>query len=332
MSLLNIAVSVLALLGAANALTKSPGCGRALGTNIRRGGTGQSNSLSITSNGVTRTFLLHIPTNYDVNDARGLVFSFHGRSRTAVSQEALSSFSDPYFNPDLLAVYPQGLGSTPQWQGDPEATTDDVLFTLDLLTYINNNYCVNTEAVYSTGKSNGAGFSLNVLACDPVAVTKFAAFAGAASADYQASMTEANCNPLTVPITCNPGKTRIPILELHGTADDTIPYNGGGRRTQCLPSIPYFMQSWSARNGLGTTNQSTVLIGGNVRREEFGLSQGVLGQTTHYWIKNMGHSWPATIGNSDSATPTFINATSLMYDFFKRYTLPQTSAAWCCAV
>lgn len=183
MSVLSVAVSVLGLLGAANALTKSPGCGLALGANIKKGGTGSSNSLSITSNGLTRTFLLHIPTNYDVNDARGLVFSFHGRTRTSESQEALSSFSDPYFNPDMLAVYPQGISQ--QWQGDPEATTNDILYSLDLLTYIGNNYCINTEAVYSTGKSNGAGFSLNILACDSVAVTKFAAFAGAASADCE---------------------------------------------------------------------------------------------------------------------------------------------------
>lgn len=185
MSLLKIAISVLGLLGATHAVTRSPGCGLALGTGIRTGVTGQSNSLSITSNGLTRTFLLHIPTNYAVNDPRGLVFSFHGRTRTAASQEALSSFSDPYFNPDMLAVYPQGVDQ--QWQGDPVATTNDILFTLDLLTYINNNYCINTEAVYSTGKSNGAGFSLNILSCDSVAVTKFAAFAGAASADCRSA-------------------------------------------------------------------------------------------------------------------------------------------------
>lgn len=185
MYLHKVAISVLGLLGAADALTKSSGCGRALGGSITRGGTGSSNSLSITSNGITRTFLPHIPTNYDVNDARGLVFSWHGRTRSALSQEALSSFSDPYFNPDMLAVYPQGISD--QWQGDPAATTNDVLFALDLLTYISNNYCVNTEAVYSTGKSNGAGFSLNILACDSVAVTKFAAFAGAASADCKSS-------------------------------------------------------------------------------------------------------------------------------------------------
>jgi poly(3-hydroxybutyrate) depolymerase len=186
MSFLSIAVSVLGLLGTVTALTKSPGCGLPLGSGIKQGGLGSSNTVTITSNGLTRTFLLHIPSNYDVNDARGLIFSFHGRTGTSSKQEALSSFSDPFFNPDMLAVYPQGLsgsGGQPQWQGDPDATTNDILFTLDMLTYISNNYCINTDTVYSSGKSNGAGFSLNILACDSVAVTKFAAFVGASSAD-----------------------------------------------------------------------------------------------------------------------------------------------------
>lgn len=114
MFFLNIAISVLGLLGAASELTKSSGCGKALGGSITKGGTGSSYSLSITSNGLTRTFFLHIPTNYDVNDTRGLIFSWHGRTRTALSQEALYSSSDPYFNPDMLAAYPHGVDS--QWQ------------------------------------------------------------------------------------------------------------------------------------------------------------------------------------------------------------------------
>lgn len=145
-------------------------------------------------------------------------------------------------------------------------------------------------------------------------------------------MNETNCNALTVPIACSPGKTGIPILEFHGDSDGTIPYLGGGRRTECLPTIPYFMQSWGNRNGLGTTNQSTILYNGGVRQEQFGLSQGTLGLVTHYWIKGMDHSWPATIANGDSATPTYLNATPLMYDFFKRYTLPQTATTSSAAV
>jgi poly(3-hydroxybutyrate) depolymerase len=44
-----------------------------------------------------------------VNRAIPLIFSFHGRTKTAESQEQLSQFSNEAWNPDAIAVYPQGL-------------------------------------------------------------------------------------------------------------------------------------------------------------------------------------------------------------------------------
>jgi poly(3-hydroxybutyrate) depolymerase len=113
-----------------------------------------------------------------------------------------------------------------EWQGDPDAKTDDVKFTLDLIDHISSKYCVDTDKIYASGKSNGGGFSANILACDPVASNKIAAFAGIAGAYYQGT-TSAGCDAKTVPIKCSPGRKPIPILETHGTADGVIPYNGG---------------------------------------------------------------------------------------------------------
>lgn len=175
---MKVPTTLLASLGALNtalAFTPSSGCGKPLGAGIKKGGTGSSNTVTITSGGTSRSFLLHIPSNYNIGEARGLIFSFHGRGGASADQEQRTLFSDPWFNKDNFAVYPQGIDN--QWQGDPAASTNDVQFTLDVLDWISNNYCVNTDAVYSTGFSNGGGFSLNTLACDAVASTRFAAFA-----------------------------------------------------------------------------------------------------------------------------------------------------------
>lgn len=40
-------------------------------------------------------------------------------------------------------------------QGDPDAKTDDVRFTLDVLQKISQQYCIDLEKVYASGKSNG---------------------------------------------------------------------------------------------------------------------------------------------------------------------------------
>lgn len=179
-------ITLLSVLQSAHAFTPSLGCGIALRPTIKKGGTGQSNTVSITSSGIARPFLLHIPTAYSTTAAQGIIFSFSGRGKTASQQEQLSEFSQPWLNPDMLAVYPSGIGN--QWQGDPEATTNDVQFTLDMITYVSNNYCIDSDAIYMTEKSNGGGFSANIAACDPVLSTKIAAFASASGAYCKSTM------------------------------------------------------------------------------------------------------------------------------------------------
>lgn len=61
------------------------------------------------SNGMERSYRIHVPANYDEKKAVPLIFSFHGHNKTACGQEELSEFSDPEFNPDAIAVYPQGI-------------------------------------------------------------------------------------------------------------------------------------------------------------------------------------------------------------------------------
>ncbi|KAI5364131.1 putative alpha/Beta hydrolase, feruloyl esterase B/C/D [Septoria linicola] len=319
MCIIRTALTLHVFLSTANAFNASTGCGKALGYGIKKGGTGSSNTITLTSGGITRSFLLHIPTNYNINSARGLIFGFHGRGATASKQEVLSSFSDPYFNRDNLAVYPQGIDN--QWQGDPEARTNDVQFTLDIIDYLAPRYCINQDAIFSTGKSNGGGFSLNIIACDPVASTRIAAFASNSGA-YYATTPSTGCAPLTVALPCNPGRSTVPILEIHGSADDVIPYYGGDRRGKCLPTVPHFVTEWAKRNGLGSTNITTNTYDRQVHKHEFGQAQGKVGLVTSYWVNALTHSWASTIANTDTATPTFVNATSIMMDWFNKWNLP----------
>lgn len=290
----------LCLLASQAHAANSSGCGKALASGIKAGGvTGQSNKIDFTtSKGVKRTFLLHLPTTYDANIAHGLIFSFHGRSESGAQQEQLSKLSEPAKNPHMLVVYPDGINQ--QWQGDPAANSDDVGFTLDMIASLNSQFCVNTDQIYAIGMSNGGGFSANILACDPVASKKIAAFAGVSGAYYQGS--DKDCTPSTVAISCNPGRKPIPVLEFHGSADATIPYNGGPRRGACLPSIPHFITSWADRNGLGAINKTTSLYSGHVKEYVFG-SGSTSGINAHYWIDGMGHTWPNAASNYMDATP-----------------------------
>lgn len=85
--------------------------------------------------------------------------------------------------------------------------------------------------------------------------------------------------------TCSPGRKPIPIIEFHGTGDETIAYEGGPRRNRCLPTIPHFMKAWALRDGFDSKNVTTPLFDGHVHKYEYGESAGKLGMLTHYKTK-----------------------------------------------
>ncbi|KAI4719393.1 alpha/beta-hydrolase [Aureobasidium sp. EXF-10727] len=294
----------------------STGCGNLLSPQLTRGGSSQTNTLNFTtSGGVIRSYLLHIPSSYDINTPAPIAFSYHGRTESPQDQENISGMSNETFNPNYLVVYPQGINL--QWQGDPAAVGyDDVGFTLELLANLSSTFCIDSSRVYAAGKSNGGGFAANVLACDTQASRLFAAFAGASGAYYQGT-TDANCNDATVSIACNPGRYPVPIFTTHGDADTTIPYTGGGRRGRCLPSIPLFMTSWSTRNGLGSSNTSVSLYNNNVVRYDYG-NDSFSQLSAHYYVHGLGHTWPSiAAGSSFDATP-------LLIAFWNKWTLDTT--------
>ena len=88
-------------------------------SNIRSGSTagctkphtvdGVSKDLEISSDGRNRTYRIHLPSSYDTNTPAPLIISYHGHGQNMVEQEILSQFSNDAINPDMIAVYPQGL-------------------------------------------------------------------------------------------------------------------------------------------------------------------------------------------------------------------------------
>lgn len=146
------------------------------------------------------------------------------------------------------------------WQGVPGVTTDDTGFTTRILNELEERYCIDTNRIYATGKSQGGGF-VGKLACDATLSKRIAAFAPVSGAHYVSDY-GSTCDPWTVVIQpCNPGRTNIPILNFHGLNDSTIRYWGGERKDGCLPAIPHWTQTWARRDGLELTNTSSSVPG-----------------------------------------------------------------------
>jgi poly(3-hydroxybutyrate) depolymerase len=205
-----------------------------------------------------------------------------------------------------------------EWQGDPSSSgVDDLGFVSDMITHFQERYCIDPTRIYAAGKSNGGGLT-NLLACDPSLSTQIAAFAPVSGAFYIPS---SSCPATTITIPCNPGRNPIPMLEFHGSKDNVIPYEGGGRRGECLPSIPRWVREWSKREGYGVSNKTTEMFDGKVQKYEYGGEDGELGIVTHYLTDGLGHDWPSKEPNDDNKKGTYYDATPIIMDFFNKYTI-----------
>ena len=70
---------------------------------------GASHNHSVSTNGGKRDHRLHLPGSYDSDTPAPVVISYHGHGQNMVEQETLSQFSNDAINPNMIAVYPQGL-------------------------------------------------------------------------------------------------------------------------------------------------------------------------------------------------------------------------------
>ncbi|MEV0095913.1 PHB depolymerase family esterase [Streptomyces sp. NPDC050738] len=276
---------------------RSAGCGTATGLTP-----GRTTPQRLTVAGVTRTYLLHLPATYDPSRSTSLVLSFHGHGRTSDYQERLTQMSGL----DAVVLYPQGVTGTDgksAWQGAPySADIDDIAFTRALIDRTEQRLCVNTRRVFASGKSNGGGFAA-LVACR--LADRVAASAVVSGAFYPQG---GDCRPARP----------IPVLDFHGQADTTIPY--GGEPAKGLPPLGDWLAQWGKRDGCATGPRETR-VESNVVKQRWVHCAG--GSTVeHYRIEDGGHVWPATVPNDDSATPTTIDATPIIWKFFTEHPLP----------
>jgi polyhydroxybutyrate depolymerase len=253
---------------------------------------------TISSGGLERTFLVHLAPSYG-RQVQPLIISYHGYSGNARLMEGATGFSSLADKEGFIAVYPQGYESPPTWYAGngglgPTGSEDDLQFTSDMLDYLEKNYCVDSQRIYVTGFSLGGGMAYRV-ACD---LSGRITAIGTASGAYY---------PL--PEGCHPNRP-IPVLEIHGLADPSAPYDGNP--TMLMSPVPNYLNTWFAIDQCDTTTSNVFMQQPDVTGEEWThCAAGV--QVRHYKIVDGMHSWP---------DPTVLNGASEMWNFFKQFTIP----------
>jgi polyhydroxybutyrate depolymerase len=262
--------------------------------------------------GAVRDYRLYVPRAYTGNQAVPLLLNLHGYGSNNLEQEQYGDFRAIADTANFLVVHPNGTldgtGSrywntfTPPGSGGP----DDVAFLAALIDTLSARYRIDANRVYSTGMSNG-GFMSYELACQLSGrIAAIASVTGSMVASRQA--------------VCMPGRA-VPILEIHGTADGTVPYNGN---ILFLP-IPTLLASWVQRNGCNPTPIITQVPdintadGSTVERQLYtgGRNGSVV---EHYRIIGGGHTWPGAPVNI-GVTNRDINASREIWRFLRPYRL-----------
>ena len=215
----------------------------------------------------------------------------------------------------FILVHPEGtlLNGDQHWNVDNfttgttiGSTADDVSFTGALIDELTSQYAINLDRIYSTGMSNGGYMSL-LLACQ--LSEKIAAVASVTG-----SMTPETYDA------CN-AQHPIPILQIHGTSDSDVPYNG----VWWSRSIEDVISYWVSYNNCDT-NPTIMsfpdidpLDGSTV--DHFVYSDGDNGVTTeHMKVIGGNHTWPGSAFDLPGLnTNQDINASMEVWQFFSRF-------------
>ena len=275
---------------------------------------------TIRHGGLVREYRLYVPAIYTrTTVAVPLLFNLHGYSSNNVQQEAYGEFRPIADTANFLIVHPNGVfdaANNRNWNtfGPRGTGVDDVSFLSALLDTLASRYRLDPDRVYSTGMSNG-GFMSYELACQLSGRV-------AAVASVTGSMTSSRLS------TCTSGRP-VPVLEIHGTADGTVPYTGGTALS--FVAIPTLLASWVQRNGCNPTPTITPVPDINTTdgctAERSVWAGGRNGsRVEHYRIIGGGHTWPGapvTIG----VTNRDINASREVWRFLRPYRLSRLGLA-----
>jgi len=264
---------------------------------------------SITHDGMQRDYILYIPANYNGATPVPLVLNFHGYGSNATEQMWYGDFRSIADSAGFLIVHPEGslFNGITHWNVGGwtiGSTTDDVGFTEALIDSLATIYSIDANRIYATGMSNG-GFMSFLLACQlSERIAAIASVAGSMTPE-----TYNNSNP----------QHPTPILQMHGTADGVVPYNG----TAWSKSIDDVMLYWVDYNYCNTIPVITALPdidpndGSTV--EHIVYHDGNNGVTVeHYKVTGGGHTWPGNIFGG-SGTNNDINASVEIWNFFSKY-------------
>jgi polyhydroxybutyrate depolymerase len=279
---------------------------------------------SLSINGVTRTYLLHVPANFQKSSS-ALVVVLHGSGGDGLGMEIGTGFSKLADQAGFAVAYPDGLlesnGGQTDWAYFFNDFNDDVDFFRQLINTTQASVGPDPKRIYVTGLSSGALMShrLGVQLSDLVAgigVIEGALF-------NNASVNSPPVPPVLAPTS---------VLILHGDQDKTVLYCGTPVDASQEQSFNYWSGNSADSCSRFDTPDALCDGQGNITAVVEKDATNCSGGTEVKFYKLIGgiHTWytvPMNVSgqvpfNPDFNSNTGITTTDILWNFFATHPKP----------
>lgn len=224
------------------------------------------NRIEFSFNGLTRSFLVHIPDSLD-EESHPVLFAFHGGQGTnTIYPPALE---DLITHKQWVGVYPQGVGGF--WNSDiGTSSANDTGFVRIIIAWLHERLTIDDNRIYALGFSNGAIF------CHKMA----------RESDIFAAIAPVNGSWLTGQSISSTAPL-ISVFQVSSKFDEIVPYSGGSPQGLSFQAVPAMMDAYAAHNGCSTSeatldDNSSITIYGYTECADQELKIYKLNNTTHF--------------------------------------------------
>jgi polyhydroxybutyrate depolymerase len=266
---------------------------------------------TIDINGESRSYTYFVPLTMPPQ-AYSLVFVLHGATQTGQGIMDISQMNDIANAGNFIAVYPDGVGNS--WNvglTTGGSTADDMAFIEALVELFAADFSIDQTRVYSCGFSAG-GYMSHRLACESSVC--FAAIASVSGAISESALT--SCSPQYSPS----------IMQIHGTSDIIVSYNGSAISGISVDDI---IATWLSNNNCNTTaviedipNTSLIDLSTVQRFTYEPCDESSVVELLK--IDGGGHQWPGTdaVFGGIGSINRDIDASQEIWNFFSQFQCP----------
>jgi polyhydroxybutyrate depolymerase len=251
-------------------------------------GLASRDTIPLSYDGLSRPYMLQAPAAPD-SVHLPLLLELHGRGIDAERFDRITGLGSLAEEAGFALALPSALGEI--WNDGRDAAPEgrrpnDVGYLRAVIDDATSRLRLDPQRIYVVGMSNGAAMA-GRLACQLAdRIAGIAQVAGTAGVGIVAG--------------CRPARP-VPILSIHGTADNIAPYGGGVRRSllghimirhAAGPSVGVddWARFWVAVNGAAEDPVVTALPPDTLIRTWRGPTPS--SDTAFYRVEGAGHTWP----------------------------------------